>query len=64
MELREVRTPRANGGRYISQASIFTRKMSNSTSEREDDERAHLSGIEDGCGCAEVWETLSEQRAD
>jgi hypothetical protein len=28
-----------------------------------DDDRAHLDGIEDGCGCAEVWEHLSERRA-
>jgi hypothetical protein len=29
-----------------------------------DDERddAHLQDIEDGCGCAEVWEHLSERR--
>jgi hypothetical protein len=38
--------------------------MSNSVSEQEDDERAHLSGVEDGCGCSEVWEYLSEQRTD
>jgi hypothetical protein len=24
----------------------------------------HLADVEDGCGCAEVWEHLSEQRAD
>jgi len=23
----------------------------------------HLQEIEDGCGCVEVWERLSEQRA-
>ena len=23
---------------------------------------SHLEGVEDGCGCAEVWEHLSEQR--
>ncbi|WP_254544179.1 hypothetical protein [Halomarina pelagica] len=28
---------------------------------REDD-RCHLDDLEDGCGCAEVWEHLSEQR--
>jgi len=22
----------------------------------------HLNGVEDGCGCTEVWEHLSEQR--
>jgi hypothetical protein len=25
---------------------------------------SHLDGIEDGCGCAEVWEHLSEERED
>ena len=29
-------------------------------SEHADQE--HLQGVEDGCGCAEVWEHLSEQR--
>lgn len=23
---------------------------------------AHLADVEDGCGCAEVWEHLSERR--
>jgi len=27
-----------------------------------DEERAHLDGVDDGCGCAEVWEQLSERR--
>jgi hypothetical protein len=22
----------------------------------------HLEAVEDGCGCAELWETMSEQR--
>jgi len=25
---------------------------------------AHLDDVEDGCGCAEIWEHLSERRAD
>lgn len=25
---------------------------------------AHLEDIEDGCGCTEVWDYLSERRAD
>ena len=31
----------------------------------EDEELAcdHLQDLEDGCGCAEVWEHLSERRA-
>ena len=24
----------------------------------------HLADVEDGCGCAEVWEHLSDQRED
>lgn len=31
------------------------------TDERVDD---HLDGVDAGCGCAEVWETLSEQREE
>ncbi|MFT4923201.1 MAG: hypothetical protein ACI8XM_002427 [Haloarculaceae archaeon] len=27
-----------------------------------DDARAHLGDVDDGCGCAEVWEHLTEQR--
>lgn len=32
----------------------------------EADERvdAHLADIDDGCGCAEVWEHLSDQRGE
>jgi len=29
----------------------------------EDVDTSHLDGVEDGCGCAEVWEHLSEERA-
>jgi len=36
------------------------------TPEEADDKRAtaddHLQDVEDGCGCAEVWEHLSEER--
>jgi hypothetical protein len=24
----------------------------------------HLDDVEDGCGCAEIWEHLSDTRAD
>ncbi|HET7323360.1 MAG TPA: hypothetical protein VFJ06_03425 [Halococcus sp.] len=26
-------------------------------------EREHVQSVPDGCGCAEIWEYLSEQRA-
>ncbi|MDR5657366.1 hypothetical protein RH831_09250 [Halodesulfurarchaeum sp. HSR-GB] len=42
--------------------------MSNQLSEPEPDgedpDRAHLADVESGAGCTEIWETLSEQRAE
>ncbi|QLG28708.1 hypothetical protein HUG10_14670 [Halorarum halophilum] len=35
--------------------------MSNTT-RRSDDLDAHLAEVEDGAGCTEIWETLSERR--
>jgi len=40
-----------------------------STVERESDEdddtdRAHVSDVEVGAGCTEIWEHLSEQRSE
>ena len=32
--------------------------------ERLEREERHLDSVEDGCGCAEVWEHLSEQREE
>lgn len=29
-----------------------------------DDECAHLDDLEDGAGCTEIWEKLSETRAE
>jgi hypothetical protein len=29
----------------------------------DQDDRSHLDGVEDGCGCAEVWEHLSDERS-
>lgn len=29
-----------------------------------DDPTAHLDGLEDGAGCAEIWEHLSDRRGD
>jgi hypothetical protein len=50
---------------------IFTQRMSNSTRDGDADTSQagppktddHLSDVEDGCGCVEIWERLSEQRA-
>jgi hypothetical protein len=30
----------------------------------DDVDTAHLDDVADGCGCAEVWEHLSKERAD
>jgi hypothetical protein len=34
------------------------------TDDEEDIDTSHLDDVEDGCGCAEVWDHLSEQRGD
>jgi len=34
------------------------------TAKGDDPARAHLADIEDGCGCTEVWEHMSENRDD
>jgi hypothetical protein len=39
---------------------VVTKKMSNNTDEGSRPD--HLDDIEDGCGCAEVWEATSERR--
>jgi hypothetical protein len=33
-----------------------------SETDHRDDE--HLDDVEDGCGCTEIWEHLSDRRAD
>ena len=43
---------------------VVTRRVSNMTSTSQTEEDDHLKDIEDGCGCAEVWEHMSEQRDD
>jgi len=30
--------------------------------EPDEVDATHLEGLDDGCGCAEVWEALSERR--
>jgi hypothetical protein len=30
--------------------------------EEEEDIREHLDDVDDGCGCTEIWEHLSEER--
>lgn len=32
--------------------------------ETQEVDRSHLEGLEDGCGCTEVWEHLSAEDAD
>lgn len=36
--------------------------MTMSADESDDIDRAHLKDIEDGCGCAEIWEATSHHR--
>jgi hypothetical protein len=37
--------------------------FSRSSEPDEQAERAHLSEVEDGAGCAEIWARLSERRS-
>jgi hypothetical protein len=30
----------------------------------ESDDADHLDDLEDGCGCTEIWEHMSDQRTD
>lgn len=70
-------TPTARRSRSTRRAFTSTRSgaemsdMRQSTADEETTEDAaqsieddHLEDVEDGCGCAEVWEHLSEQRED
>jgi hypothetical protein len=41
--------------------------MTASSKEQDDEEeeiREHLQDVDDGCGCAEIWEHMSEERDD
>ena len=44
------------------------RTIMTASSKQQDDEeeeiREHLQDVEDGCGCAEIWEHMSEERDD
>jgi hypothetical protein len=39
-----------------------TQRHDDPESKADDPDRAHLADIEDGCGCTEVWEHMSESR--
>jgi hypothetical protein len=41
-----------------------TSETSETESKRDHPDRDHLTDVEDGCGCTEVWEHLSENRDD
>ena len=38
--------------------------VANDTGVPADDADDHLADVDAGCGCVEVWEHLSEERAD
>lgn len=50
---------RANG-RCPSVITVMTIPSSNSPDEKQATE--YLAALEDGCGCVEIWEHLSERR--
>lgn len=45
----------------IAETAVAEEPESNEEARAEDD---HLADVDDGCGCTEVWEHLSENRAD
>jgi len=45
----------------IAETAVADESESNEGAHAED---AHLADVDDGCGCTEVWEHLSENRAD
>lgn len=57
----ETRTGKAESTDPEVEADTDETTASEETDERVDD---HLDGVDAGCGCAEVWETLSEQREE
>jgi hypothetical protein len=49
----------------MSEASETTAVVEADGAETDDEtdvDTSHLDGVEDGCGCAEVWEHLSDER--
>jgi hypothetical protein len=42
----------------------MSEQLTDTDDETEDVSTDHLDDMDDGCGCAEVWEHLSEQRDD
>jgi hypothetical protein len=69
MAYRRVMTDSTDATADVSSSG---RSASNEQSDEESEEAAtprsersdqkHLQGVEDGCGCAEVWEHLSNER--
>ena len=41
-----------------------TESAAGEAADEEVDVRAHLADVDDGCGCAEVWEHLSSGREE
>jgi len=45
-------------------SELVTRNVSNQGASRRERDDEHLQDVEDGCGCTEVWEHMSDQRED
>jgi hypothetical protein len=41
-----------------------TEKQPQTQSKAADADRAHLQDVDDGCGCTEIWEHMSDERDD
>ncbi|MFC7156064.1 hypothetical protein ACFQPA_11415 [Halomarina halobia] len=48
----------------MSEPTTVTDESAEESKDEEAVDTRHLDELEDGCGCAEVWEHLSEQRGE
>lgn len=57
-----VRPEATSSGRPASKHGADEPSDDDRSPRSERSNQGHLQNVEDGCGCAEVWEHLSEQR--
>jgi hypothetical protein len=66
MDSSRAGTPKTNYGNRLLMSKQTTESTTDEQvpedADTEDIETDHLDSVEDGCGCAEVWEHLSEER--
>jgi hypothetical protein len=56
--------PTDDAGAVESETAVDGEATDEASEQEEPAVDAHLEDVDDGCGCAEVWEHLSEQREE